>query len=140
MEKVYDAEGKIAGRLATKISRDLKDGKTIKVVNSEKAVVSGSKEEVLSDFKQKYERGSKYTGPHYPKSPERILKRIIRGMLPDNSEGNNFLQKVKTYIGRPEEFEEVVSPDTKEGEELRNKNYVKLSEVSKHIGWEKRGE
>ncbi|MFT4893166.1 MAG: large subunit ribosomal protein L13 [Candidatus Nanohaloarchaea archaeon] len=140
MTEVIDAENKIAGRLATNLARRLKDGEEIKVVNAEKAVISGTKEEVLADFKQKYERGSKYTGPHYPKSPERILKRITRGMLPDSGDGREMLSNIKMYLGHPEEIGEAEDPGTKEGDELRNKKYVKLVEVSKHIGWEPRGE
>jgi large subunit ribosomal protein L13 len=138
--KVIDAENKIAGRLATNLAQKLKDGEEIKVVNAEKAVISGTKEEVLADYKQKYERGSRDFGPHYPKSPERILKRITKRMLPDNGEGREMLSNLKMYIGHPEEIGEAEDPGTKEGDELRNKKYVKLVEISKHIGWEPRGE
>lgn len=137
---VIDAENKIAGRLATHISRRLKDGEEVKIVNAEKAVLSGDKEEIFADYKNKYERGAKYTGPHYPKRPDKILKRIIRGMLPDNGGGSDLLSNVKTYLGAPDRFDEAEDPGTKEGDDLRNKNYVKLGEVSKHIGWEPRGE
>jgi large subunit ribosomal protein L13 len=138
--KVIDAENKIAGRLATNLAQKLKDGEEIKVVNAEKAVISGTKEEVLADYKQKYERGSRDFGPHYPKSPERILKRITKRMLPDNGKGREMLSNLKMYIGHPEEIGEAEDPGTKEGDELRNKKYVKLVEISKHIGWEPRGE
>lgn len=134
---VLNAENKIVGRLATDISRRVKDGEEVKVVNAEKSVISGSKEEVFADYKQKYERGSRDFGPHYPKRPDKILKRIIRGMLPDKAES---LSNVKTYLGTPERFEDVEVPETKEGDELRNKNYVKLGEVSRHIGWTPKGD
>lgn len=138
---VLDAENKIAGRLATNISRRLKDGEEVKIVNAEKAVLSGNKEEIFADYKRKYERGSRDFGPHYPKRPDKVLKRIIRGMLPDNGGGADLLSNVKTYLGTPERFEDDVEvPDTKEGDDLRNKNYVKLGEVSKHVGWTPKGD
>ena len=127
---VLDAEDKIIGRLSTDIARRVKDGEEIKVVNAEKAVISGDKEEVISEYRQKYERGSRDFGPHYPLRPDKILKRITRGMLPDDKE-----DQVKTYLGSPEEFEDIEVPDTKEGNDLKNRNYVKLGEVSKSIGW-----
>ena len=132
MTKVLNADNKIVGRLATKVVRIVKKGEDVKIVNSEKAVISGSRDKVVEDYRQKYERGSKYTGPHYPKRPDKILKRIIRGMLPDNSEDEN--TKVKTYLGNQEELE-VDNSKVKEGEDLKTKNYVKLGEVSKSIGW-----
>ncbi|MFB6209271.1 MAG: 50S ribosomal protein L13 [Candidatus Nanohaloarchaea archaeon] len=127
---VLDAGNKIVGRLATEVARRVKEGEQIDIVNSEKAVISGEREEVVADYRQKYERGSKYTGPHYPKRPDRILKRIVKGMLPDDQE---LKSNVKTYLGNPEG--EAENPGTKEGSDLRTKNYVKLGEVSKSLGW-----
>ncbi|PSG99492.1 MAG: 50S ribosomal protein L13 [Nanohaloarchaea archaeon SW_7_43_1] len=140
MAVVLDAENKISGRLATHVSRKLKDSEEVKVVNAEKAVVSGSKEEVLSEYKQKYERGSRDFGPHHPKSPERILKRITRNMISDTEEGKRQLSNLKMYLGHPKEIGEAEDPGTKQGDQLKNKNYVKLGEISKHIGWEPKGE
>ncbi len=135
MTDVINAENRVLGRLASRIAREVKEGEEVKVVNSEKAVISGNEEEVKQEYKQKVDRGSRYTGPHYPKSPERILKRTVRGMLPSKEEASN----VKTYIGVPEgmEPEEV---KVKEGDDLRYRNYVKLGEVSRHVGWTPRGD
>ncbi|MFB6199788.1 MAG: 50S ribosomal protein L13 [Candidatus Nanohaloarchaea archaeon] len=132
---IVDAENKIAGRLATKIAREIKDGEEVKIVNSEKAVISGDEEKVKDEYRQKYERGSRDFGPYYPKRPDKILKRIIRGMVPDRQES-----KVKTYLGTPTELDEPEELEVKEGDDLRKRNYVKLGEVSKSIGWTPRGE
>ncbi len=137
---IVNAENKVLGRLASEIARNAKDGEEVKVVNAEKAVISGDKEEVKADYKQKYDRGGRYTGPHYPKSPERILKRTVRGMVPDNKEGREALKRVKAYIGVPHDLEDYEEVDTKEGDELQHRNYVKLGEVSRHIGWTPKGE
>lgn len=134
-QTVINAENRILGRLASEIARKAKKGETVRVVNSEKAVISGDEEEVIEDYRQKYERGSKYTGPHYPKRPDKILKRTVRGMLPDNGEFD-----VKTYLTVPREFEDVEEVDIKSGDELKNRNYVKLGEVSKAIGWTPSGD
>lgn len=135
---VLDAENKIVGRLATTIARRVKDGEEVKIVNSEKAVISGDKEEVIESYRQKYERGSRDFGPHYPKRPDKILKRIIRNMLPENGD-TDYESMVKTYLGNPDELD-AEDPGTREGDDLRNKNYVKLVEVSKAIGWTPKAE
>ncbi|MFB6182590.1 MAG: 50S ribosomal protein L13 [Candidatus Nanohaloarchaea archaeon] len=138
--KVIDAENKILGRLASNIASKAREGEEVRIVNSEKAVISGSKEKVLDDYKQKYDRGTRHRGPYFPQRPEKILKRTVKNMLPDGSEGRESLSRIKTFIGKPERFEEPENPDVKEGDDLKNRNYVKLSEVSKHIGWEPKGE
>lgn len=135
MSTVINAENRVLGRLASEIARKAQDGESIRVVNSEKAVISGDTEEVISDYRQKYERGSKYRGPHFPKRPDKILKRTVRGMLPDNKDFD-----VKAYLTVPHEFDEVEEVDVKSGDELHNRNYVKLGDVSKAIGWTPSGD
>lgn len=134
--KVIDAENKILGRLASRIADEAKDGEEVRVVNSEKAAISGKKEKVLTDYKQKYDRGRRDTGPYFPKRSDKILKRTVRNMLPyKKTEGRESFSRIKTYLGVPEEFEgEVEEIDVKEGNDLKNRNYVKLGEVAEHIG------
>jgi len=136
---VVDAENKIMGRLAAKVAEKAKAGDEVAVVNSEKAVISGDKDRIKADYKQKKDRGGRHTGPHFPKSPDRILKRAIKNMLPKNRDGRDDVSRVKTYIGVPDgmEPEEI---DVKEGNDLQHRNYVKLGDVSRHIGWVPVGE
>ncbi|WEL19930.1 50S ribosomal protein L13 [Candidatus Nanohalococcus occultus] len=141
MSLTIDAEGKILGRLATKIAREAKDGKEVNIVNADKVVISGSKEEVIANYRQKYERGTRHDGPYYPKAPHKILKRTVRNMLPYKSkEGREAFSRVKAYLGVPHDMEEITEVDVKEGDDLRYRNYVKLGEVSKSIGWTPRGD
>lgn len=138
--KVISAEGKILGRLASRIASMAKEGKTVRVVKSEDAVISGDEQKVLNDYKTKKDRGARDRGPYFPKRPDRILKRTVKGMLPSNPSGRDALDNVRTYLDVPEEFEDYEEVDVKEGDDLLNRNYVKLGRVSKHIGWKgKRG-
>lgn len=139
MTQVINAENKIVGRLATEIARKAKE-EEVKVVNSEKAVFSGDEEEVKEQYRQKYERGSRDFGPYYPKRPDKVLKRVIRGMLPDGEAGEEALSNVKTYLAVPHDIEDVEEVDVREGDDLKNRNYVKLGEVSKSIGWTPKGD
>ncbi len=142
MTEVIDAENRIIGRLATDIAQKALDGEEVRVVNAEKAVISGDKEKVFEEYKTKYDRGVRDRGPHFPKSPANIIKRTVRGMVPYKKDrGREALGRVKAYLGVPHEFkEEVEQSETKSGDELQNRNYVKLGEVSQHIGWTPRGE
>lgn len=136
---IINAENRVLGRLASEVARKAKDGEEVQIVNAEKAVISGDKEKIFEDYKQKYERGSKYRGPHFPKRPDRILKRTIRGMLPKNREGREALKRVKTYLEVPHDLEDFEESEAKKGDDLKKRNYVKLQEVSEFIGWKPRG-
>lgn len=132
--KVVSAEGKILGRLASRVASMVKDGETVRVVKSEEAVISGDEKEIFKDYKQKKDRGARDRGPYFPIRPDRILKRTIKGMLPSSGQ-KELLSNVRTYLDVPEEFEDYEELDVKSGDDLLNRNYVKLGEVSKHIGW-----
>lgn len=142
MSTVIDAENRVIGRLATEVVQKALDGEEVRIVNSEKAVISGDKEQVLEEYKTKYDRGVRDRGPHFPKRPDKIVKRTLRGMLPYNKpRGKEAFSRIKSYLGVPHDLkDEVEEAETKSGDELQNRNYVKLGEVSQHIGWEPRGE
>jgi len=135
MTVVVNAEDKVLGRLASDIARKIGDGKEVRVVNSEKAVISGDKKEVKEEYKTKYERGSRDFGPYYPKRPDKILKRTVRGMVPDGDE-----EHVRAYLGVPHDLREYEEVDVKSGDELKHRNYVTLGAVSKYIGWTPKGD
>jgi large subunit ribosomal protein L13 len=138
MTKVIDASGRVIGRLASEIAQEALDGEEVRVVNSEEAVISGDEEEVKEDYRQRVERGSRDFGPHYPKRPDKILKRTVRDMLPYKDErGKEAFSRIKTYLEVPHDLEdEVEESEAKSGDDLQRRNYVKLGEVSKHVGWE----
>ena len=103
--KVIDASEHILGRLATHVAKDLLNGEDIVIVNAEKIVITGRKEQILADYKQRRDRGVKgrnRRGPYYPRMPDRMVKRSIRGMLPyQQAKGRTAFKKLKVYIGVP---------------------------------------
>ncbi|MGM0405771.1 MAG: 50S ribosomal protein L13 [Thermoplasmatota archaeon] len=132
--KVYDGEGKILGRLATKIAEELLSGEDVRVVNAEKVFITGDKITILEDYKKKRERGKIRKGPYYPRRPERIFKRSVRGMLPyQQPRGRKAFKRLRAYIGVPSEFEgkEFLGDEVKTTETSRG---LTLEEISKHLG------
>jgi large subunit ribosomal protein L13 len=104
MVKTIDANGLILGRLATAAAKLALCGEQIQIINCEKTAISGSLSKV-EKMKKLRSMGSPFKGPFYPKSPERIVKRAIRGMLPYKQErGRQALSRVKCYISKPEEL------------------------------------
>lgn len=138
---VIDASGHILGRLSSVIAKRLLKGERIVVVNAEKAVITGEKRVVFQRYKDKYDRGSKEKGPYFPKHPEKIFKRTVRGMLPWSSRrGREAYRRLRVFIGVPEElrnasFERVENALLEKVS--KTEKFVSLEEVSKHLGWAK---
>lgn len=131
-EVVIDAEGTVLGRMAVTAAEHLKDGDEVYVINAEEAIVTGDREEVFNRYRKKQEIGNRESGPHYPKAPEKILKRTIKGMLPKNKEGRQAFKRLRTYTGNPDELE-ADDTDTKTAADLQGRNYVSLQEIATHM-------
>ncbi|WP_457591374.1 50S ribosomal protein L13 [Geoglobus sp.] len=140
--RVIDASGHILGRLSSYIAKRLLEGEKIVVVNAEKAIITGSPENVFERYKEKYDRGSKEKGPYFPRHPEKIFKRTVRGMLPWKSRrGREAYRRLRVFMGVPEqlrnrEFERV---DAALYEKVsKTEKYVYLADVSRYLGYEVR--
>jgi large subunit ribosomal protein L13 len=102
---VLDASGLVLGRAASLIAKRLLNGESIVVVNAEKSVVTGARQAVLEHYTAARARGSKRTGPHFPRNPDRIFRRTVRGMLPHlKTRGKVAFGRLEVFIGVPEEW------------------------------------
>ena len=52
---IIDASGTMLGRLASYAAKQVLNGNEIVIVNAEKAVISGRKQRIINDFKQRLE-------------------------------------------------------------------------------------
>ncbi len=134
---VIDARNCILGRVASQISERALEGERIAVVNAEKAVITGSEEDVMSVYRARAEVGSD-RGPHYPQRPDRLFKRSVRGMLPyKTTRGREAFENVRIYMGNPYEGDDDVEAEILEGtslDRLSNIKFVSLGEVSENLG------
>lgn len=138
MDMIIDAENAILGRLASKVAKELLLGKNIAIVNAEKAVVSGNPRYSLEFFKGKISRGDPYKGPFYPRSPDRILKRVVRGMLPYKKfQGKKAYKRLHVFISVPEEFRGEKILKLKEVENRLEKKFISLGVLSEMLGAKK---
>jgi len=144
---VYDASDKVLGRLASHVAKQLLstvkagNGARVIIVNAENAVVSGKKTEVLRDYKSKRELNHPRKGPFFPRMPDKILKRTVRGMLPyqRTSSGRTAFKNLRVEIGTPSNL----SDDLPDGHEWGDtssfdrglpNNFVRLGDISKSLG------
>jgi large subunit ribosomal protein L13 len=137
---VYDATNQVLGRLSSIISKRLLNGDRIVVVNAEKAVVAGNPKHTTEKYFQKYKRGDVIHGPFFPRQPDRILRRTVRGMLPwDRTRGREAYKKLKVFIGLPEEFKNKQLERIKEADAAKLKpRKMTLEEISLALGVKKR--
>ncbi|ABW02690.1 50S ribosomal protein L13 [Caldivirga maquilingensis] len=150
-EVVIDASNHVAGRLATVVAKLALQGKRVIIINAEKAVVTGDRNMVIDWFKRRMSEirthyNPEKVGPKWPRRPDRILRRIIRGMLPyKRSKGKSALKRIRIFMGVPSEYSgkaAYVIP----GSMLRLRpglKYVTLEEIwasiepSEHEAWRK---
>ncbi len=145
---VYDATDKILGRLASLVAKQLisarKAGREQRVIiyNAEHAVVSGPKTRVLANYDGKYKLNHARKGPFYPRMPDQILKRTVRGMLPyqKNSSGRAALRDLRVLIGKPSNLSGEELPDghawgdTGPIDRPLPLKFVRLGEISSSLG------
>jgi large subunit ribosomal protein L13 len=111
---VVDAEGQTLGRLATRIADTLRGkrkpeytphvdtGDFVVVVNAEKIAVTGDKRESKRYYRHSgYPGGirSRTLGEMLDRTPEEVIRRAVKGMLPRNRLGRAQLRKLKVYAG-----------------------------------------
>ncbi len=130
---VVDGRACILGRVASIVADRALEGESIAVVNAEEMVVTGREEDVVGRFEKRTELGSD-RGPYYPKRPDEIAKRSIRGMVPHRRpRGREAMERVRVYLDNP--FEAGVEVlDGTSLDRLSNTRFVELGEVSKRLG------
>ncbi|MGC9517399.1 MAG: 50S ribosomal protein L13 [Methanomicrobiales archaeon] len=136
---IIDGEGHVLGRLASIVSKKLLEGQDVVVLNSEKIVISGSKEWAYAKYKQRVDRASisnpRRMGPKYPRRPDDIFRRTVRGMLPfRKTKGREAFKGLKAFVGVPAEFEDSEILRIPEAEPKNITKSIELGEVSKLLG------
>jgi len=106
--KIIDGKGAILGRLASYVAKQALKGEEIVVLNCDKIRISGNRKNIQENFRIKRKKGgSSQKGPKHSRLNEKIVKRTIRGMLPDFRKGNGKIayNKIRCYDEIPKEFE-----------------------------------
>ncbi|MFO7192664.1 MULTISPECIES: 50S ribosomal protein L13 [Thermocrispum] len=111
---VIDAEGIVLGRLATEVANLLRGkhkptyaphvdtGDYVIVVNAEKVVLTGNKRDQKRAYRHSgYPGGlrSRTYGELLATKPERLVEKVVKGMLPKNKLGRAQAKKLKVYAG-----------------------------------------
>ncbi len=138
--KVYDASGKVLGRLATVVAKQAIKGETVHIINCEKAVIVGNPEYTKSKYKQRIDRGDPHHGPFFPKTPTGIVKRAIRGMIDYKKPlGKAAFKRIKVWVGVPDMLKNAKpEEDNIKNVDMLKSKYITIGELSEALGAKKR--
>ena len=130
----------IVAELLIKAAREDRDDKVI-IINSEKAIVSGRPRSVLNTYQAKYKLNHPRKGPFFPRMPDMIMKRTVRGMLPyqRKSSGRRALRNLRVEIGCPSHLESDLPEGHESGDDSKIRRalpdrFILLGEISANLG------
>jgi len=129
---VYDGTDAVFGRFASVVAKDLLKGNSVDVINCEKIIVSGDKKLFAKKILAKREMGSggSMKGPKYPRVADRLVKRMIRGMLPrTKARGREAFKRLKCYEGNGPLKED----DLKDAKSFEHKKPMKYSTIKEIV-------
>ena len=133
---VIDGKGMVLGRLASKVAKMLLNGESVEIINSEAIIISGDKQYILNKYLERRRLKNKANpekSPKWPRVPNLLVRRIIRGMLPrKKARGREAYKRLRVYIGNPQQKEGIVI------EEAKPKNitkYITVGELCRLMGW-----
>ena len=102
---IIDANNSILGRVCSVAAKKALGGEEVVLVNCEKAIITGSKANIIARYMHRFELGQPTQGPFFPKRSDQFVRRVVRGMLPwKRAKGKAAYKKVKCFIEIPEEF------------------------------------
>ncbi len=138
--KLFDAEGMLVGRLASIAAKELLKGNNVVIINSEKALMSGTRNYLVKKYKTRLDLQEKENpehSPYWPRRPDLLLKRIIRGMLPHRKpHGREAYRHLVVFMGTPSRFTGVkpVEIEKKDAKKMYV-NAISIGELSGLLGY-----
>ena len=137
---VVDATDHIAGRLSSHVAKLLIKGNRVSIVNCDKIMISGTRSNIISEYREFLEINSinhwKH-GPKHPRRPDTIMKKMIRGMLPkEKPSGKEAHKRLRTYIGSPKEVKSLKKIKFEKAMIRKSSsNYTTMADLGRTVGW-----
>ena len=129
---VIDASNTILGRLASNAAKQALLGKDVIIVNCNEVILSGARASIIAEYEDiRKKGGASLKGPFFPKQPDRIVKRTIRGMLSyKHGRGEAAFARVMCYNNVPKEHEAAKKTSFAT---IKNTKTIKLADLSSYI-------
>jgi len=137
---VVDGTNLIAGRLSSHVAKLLLKGNRVSIVNCEEIMLSGTRSNIIKEYKDFLKIASIIHpdhGPFHPRRPDTIITRMIRGMLPRKKpSGITAHKRLRAYIGSPKQLKSLKKIQFDKARITRStSNYTTMAELGRTIGW-----
>ena len=137
---VVDATDHIAGRLSSQVAKLLLKGNRVSIVNCEKIMISGTRSNIIKEYREFLEISSVIHPRHspvHPRRPDTIMKKMIRGMLPNEKpSGREAHKRLRTYIGSPKEIKSLKKIKFEKAMIKKpSSNYTTMADLGRTVGW-----
>lgn len=137
---VVDGTNHIAGRLASHVAKLLLKGNRVSIVNCEEIMISGTRSNIIKEYRDFLEIGSiihPEHGPYHPRRPDTIISRMIRGMLPRKKpSGPAAHKRLRAYIGTPKQLKSLKKTQFEKAKITRSTaNYTTMANLGRTVGW-----
>jgi large subunit ribosomal protein L13 len=139
-EIVVDGAGCIAGRLCSHVAKSILKGNRVTIVNAEKAMLSGHRYKTIQLYKEHLEISSATNpihGPFHPRRPDRILTKMVRGMIPKRkASGIEAFKRLRVYISIPDQLKNSSMKSFEDSKITKPiSHYITIGDLAKEIGW-----
>lgn len=136
---VVDGTDLLAGRLSSNVAKMLLEGNHVTIVNCEKIMISGSKKNIVKNYKDFLAISSilhPEHGPYHPRRPDTMIARMVRGMLPRKKPSGQVAHKrLRTYIGVPSQLRSSKKMILDKAKITRSSaNYTTMAELASEVG------
>merc|ERR1712154_548737 len=141
--KIIDGQGHLMGRLAATVAKCLLNGQRCVVVRCEGLLISGNfyrnKLKVL-EYLRKRHLTKPSRGPFHGRSPSKMFKHVIRGMLPHKTaRGQGAFNNLKAFEGIPAPYDKmkrVIMPSAYRQIKLKpNRKFAPVGRLAAETGW-----
>ncbi|MDE1855159.1 MAG: 50S ribosomal protein L13 [Candidatus Micrarchaeota archaeon] len=139
-EYVIDCDSQVLGRLASHTAKLLLSGASVKLVNAEKAAISGHVSDIVANYKQKLEfidKANPEHSPYWSRRPDLLVKRVVRGMLPwKKPKGREAFKRLRVYVGTPSELgKEKIAKEVAKNRSAAYESTITVGELSEKLGY-----
>merc|ERR1712050_615705 len=141
--KVIDGNQHLMGRLAATVAKCLLQGQKVVVVRCEGLVISGNfyrnKLKVM-EYLRKRHLTKPSRGPFHGRSPSKMFKHVIRGMLPHKTDrGQTAFNSLKAFEGIPAPYDKmrrVICPSAYKQIKLKpTRRFAPVGRLAAETGW-----
>jgi large subunit ribosomal protein L13 len=143
---VVDAKDRVVGRVGSEVAKLLLNGKKVAIVNAEMSYMTGNKLSIVRRYRTRLnlqEKENPEHSPYWPRRPDMLVRRIVRGMLPYHKKpsGKTAYRNLRVFMGVPSALAKakLTIIETKEPKKMYVK-YLYIKELSSLLGYHDGGE